>query len=132
MYFYHFQPMTSKVTTETDCVGYYVEDFNCPGLEVECSCLENPRDGGAWWAAIYGVVQSWTRLKQLGSRGSIYHSHLHSIIQSCVMWAYLIVEELKNIVYLCEGRRKDAIYWKTLTFSSPFLFSKLIYLLINR
>ena len=35
MYFYHFQPMTSKVTTETDCVGYYVEDFNCPGLEVE-------------------------------------------------------------------------------------------------
>ena len=30
-----------------------------------CSCLENPRDGGAWWAAVYGVAQSWTRLKQL-------------------------------------------------------------------
>ena len=29
------------------------------------SCLENPRDGGAWWAAIYGVAQSRTRLKQL-------------------------------------------------------------------
>ena len=28
----------------------------------QCSCLENPRDGGAWWAAIYGVAQSWTRL----------------------------------------------------------------------
>ena len=27
------------------------------------SCLENPRDGGAWWAAVYGVVQSWTQLK---------------------------------------------------------------------
>ena len=26
-------------------------------------CLENPRDGAAWWAAIYGVAQSWTRLK---------------------------------------------------------------------
>ena len=31
------------------------------------SCLENPRDGGAWWAAIYGVVQSWTQLKWLSS-----------------------------------------------------------------
>ena len=27
------------------------------------SCLENPRDGGAWWAAVYGVTQGWTRLK---------------------------------------------------------------------
>ena len=32
-----------------------------------CSCLENPRDGGAWWAAIYGVAQSRTRLKWLSS-----------------------------------------------------------------
>ena len=31
------------------------------------SCLENPRVGGAWWAAIYGVAQSWTRLKRLSS-----------------------------------------------------------------
>ena len=31
------------------------------------SCLENPRDGGAWWAAIYGVAQSRTRLKHLSS-----------------------------------------------------------------
>ena len=35
---------------------------------LQCSCLENPRDGGAWWAAIYGVAQSWTRLKRLSSR----------------------------------------------------------------
>ena len=28
-----------------------------------CSCLKNPRDGGAWWAAVYGVAQSHTRLK---------------------------------------------------------------------
>ena len=33
------------------------------GNPLQCSCLENPRDGGAWWAAIYGVAQSWTRLK---------------------------------------------------------------------
>ena len=38
---------------------------------VQCSCLENPRDGGAWWAAVYGVAQSRTRLKRLSSSSSI-------------------------------------------------------------
>ena len=33
------------------------------GNPLQCSCLENPRDGGAWWAAIYGVTQSQTQLK---------------------------------------------------------------------
>ena len=33
------------------------------GNPLQCSCLENPRDGGAWWAAVYGVPQGWTRLK---------------------------------------------------------------------
>ena len=33
------------------------------GNPLQCSCLENPRDGGAWWAAVYGVAQSWTQLK---------------------------------------------------------------------
>ena len=37
------------------------------GNPLQCSCLENPRDGGAWWAAIYGVIQSRTRLKWLSS-----------------------------------------------------------------
>ena len=40
------------------------------GNPLQCSCLENPRDGGAWWAAIYGVTQSWTRLKWLSSSSS--------------------------------------------------------------
>ena len=35
-----------------------------------CSCLENPRDGGALWAAVYGVAQSWTRQKRLSSSSS--------------------------------------------------------------
>ena len=37
------------------------------GTPLQCSCLENPRDGGAWWAAVYGVSQSRTRLKQLAA-----------------------------------------------------------------
>ena len=40
------------------------------GNPLQCSCLENPRDGGAWWAAVYGVAQSLTRLKQLSSSSS--------------------------------------------------------------
>ena len=39
---------------------------------LQCSCLENPRDGGAWWAAVYGVTQSWTRLKRLSSSSSVH------------------------------------------------------------
>ena len=41
------------------------------------SCLENPRDREAWWAAVYGVAQSWTRLKRLSSSSSIH-------IQTCI------------------------------------------------
>ena len=40
------------------------------GNPLQCSCLENPRDGGAWWAAVYGVAQSQTRLKRLSSSSS--------------------------------------------------------------
>ena len=40
------------------------------GNPLQCSCLENPRDGEAWWAAIYGVAQSWTRLKWLSKHFS--------------------------------------------------------------
>ena len=41
------------------------------GNPLQCSCLENPRDGGAWWAAVYGVAQSQTRLKRPSSSSSI-------------------------------------------------------------
>ena len=41
------------------------------GNPLQCSCLENPRDSRAWWAAVYGVTQSRTRLKQLSSSSKI-------------------------------------------------------------
>ena len=40
------------------------------GTPLQCSCLENPRDRGAWWAAVYGVAQSRTRLTRLSSSSS--------------------------------------------------------------
>ena len=42
------------------------------GNPLQCSCLENPRDGGAWWAAVSGVAQSRTGLKRLSSSSSGY------------------------------------------------------------
>ena len=44
-----------------------IEEGN--GTPLQCSCLENPRDRGAWWAAVYGVAQSRTGLKQLSGSG---------------------------------------------------------------
>ena len=43
------------------------------GNPLQYSCLENPRDGGAWWAALYGVAQSRTRLKRLSSSSRLPH-----------------------------------------------------------
>ena len=51
--------------TSLSCIG----EGN--GNPLHCSCLENPRDKGAWWAAVYGVTQSWTRLKRLSSSTKI-------------------------------------------------------------
>ena len=42
------------------------------GNPLQCSCLENPRDGAVWWAAVSGVAQSRTRLKRLSSSSSVY------------------------------------------------------------
>ena len=49
------------------------------GNPLQCSCLENPRDGGAWWAAIYGVAQSQTRLKRLSSSSILRFSSVQSL-----------------------------------------------------
>ena len=53
------------------------------GNALQSSCLENPRDGGAWWAAVYGVAQSRTRLKRLSSSSS-------STILKAFLWQALL------------------------------------------
>ena len=52
----------------------FLLEVNGPSHPLQCSCLENPRDRGAWWAAVYAVAQSRTRLKWLSSSSS---SSLH-------------------------------------------------------
>ena len=49
------------------------------GNPLQCTCLENPRDGGAWCAAVYVVAQSWTRLKQLSSSSRQLYPGFHSV-----------------------------------------------------
>ena len=60
------------VCIESDTTEQFHFHFSCTGEgngnPLQCSCLEDPRDGGAWWTAIYGVAHSRTRLKRLSSR----------------------------------------------------------------
>ena len=50
------------------------------GNPLQCSCLESPRDGRAWWAGVYGVAQSWTWLKRLSSSSNIRTNDISSYI----------------------------------------------------
>ena len=62
------------------------------GNPLQCSCLENPREGGAWWAAVYGVAQSRTRLKRLSSSSSPFSTglqcpyHTARVMWQCSVW----------------------------------------------
>ena len=74
------------------------------GNPLQCSCLENPRDGGAWWAAFYGVAQSRTRLKRLSSSSSS-SSGLNTTLSSlsadlCVCVPVLLVDNMGHLA-LC-------------------------------
>ena len=56
------------------------------GNPLQCSCLENPRDGGVWWVAVYGVAQSRTRLKRLSSSSSSKRSESLRRCHCCGVW----------------------------------------------
>ena len=67
------------------------------GNPLQCSCLENLRDGGAWWAAVYGVAQSRTRLKRLSSSSSsvkfniwvlLVHQYFQTVAPGKVRYCY--------------------------------------------
>ena len=63
------------------------------GNPLQCSCLENPRDGGAWWAAVYGVAQSRTRLKRLSSSSSCMHLlAICMLVQTFVCFDYYTLQ----------------------------------------
>ena len=71
----HFRPRDTYRLKWGAGKRYSIGEGN--GNPLQCSCLENPRDGGAWWAAIYGVAQGRTRLKWLSSSSSRFRSSLN-------------------------------------------------------
>ena len=66
------------------------------GNPLQCSCLENPRDRGACWAAVYGVAQSRTWLKRLSSSRS--ENYVGSLLS---LWPYTWVVAGSNILSMC-------------------------------
>ena len=81
------------------------------GNPLQCSCLKNPRDSWAWWAAIYGVTQSWTWLKRLSSSSSSNVSYNFSFfICEFIDWGPLpflldagaAVKSLQSCLTLCD------------------------------
>ena len=75
-------PWGRQESDTTECLHFHFS-LSCigegNGNSLQCSCLENPRDGGAGWAAVYGVAQSWTRLKWLSSSSSSSSRHINIV-----------------------------------------------------
>ena len=82
------------------------------GNPLQCSCLENPRDGGAWWAAICGVSQSQTRLKWLSSSSSI-PIHFSLLIPKMLMF---------NLAIYCLTTSNLLWFLDLITFQGPMQY----------
>ena len=93
---------TEQLHFSLPCIGKW------NGNPLQCSCLENPRDGGAWWAAICGVTQSRTQLKRLSSSSSrpIYRLGFPSSSVAKIV--------IRLAWYICEGLRGLCIITKKL------------------
>ena len=105
-----------KGREEPDRVGHLrsVKGFGeGNGNPLQCSCLENPRDGGAWWAAIYGVVQSRTRLKRLSSSKGFETSVVVQWLRICLPRQGTEVQSLVWQYPMCQGAAKPMQhgYW---------------------
>ena len=88
--------------------------INLPDFRpLQCSCLENPRDCGAWWAAIYGVAQSRTWLKWLSS---------------CVFLPPLLKEVVYTPLYILASFVKYKVSIGVWVYLSVFYFVPLVYI----
>jgi len=90
------------------------------GNPLQCSCLENPRDRWAWWAAVYGVTQSRTRLKQLSSSSS---SGDHVVVLICIS---LLTNDVKHLFMWLFGMCIYILFTE-MRVHAFFSFSNLIY-----
>ena len=93
------QSMGSHTVMESDTTKqlhfHFSLSFIGEGMATHSSvlCLENPRDGEAWWAAVYGVAQSRTRLKRLSSSSSLYTEKAMAPYSRTLAWKIPWTEE---------------------------------------
>ena len=80
MYFLNADPFILRPLNSVIRSGSVLAIGEGNGNPLQCSCLENPRDGEARWAAVYGVAQNQTRLKRLSSSSSILDLFCFSVI----------------------------------------------------
>ena len=93
------------------------------GNPLQCSCLGNPRDNGAWWAAVYGVAQSWTPLKRLSSSNSSPSNVTLQLFLCPWMWAIFFFFFLPWVTVKPMGECLPIIHLRVtwLCFDSSFL-----------
>ena len=88
---HHQTLLPSPVTSTTGCCFCFgsISSFFLSN-PLQYSCLENPRDGGAWWSAVYGVAQSQTQLKWLSSSSSSFtlSGVISPLISSSILGTY--------------------------------------------
>ena len=77
------------------------------GNPLQCSCLENPRDWGAWWAAVSGVAQSRTRLKRLSSS-----SRWDIVLSVFLISDFQSAEWSDNEFLLSQAHRWGTLFWQ--------------------
>ena len=98
------------------------------GNPLQCSCLENPRDGGAWWAAVYGVAQSWTRLKQLSSSSSGLCMILgrKSNLLFSILYLFFLYEGLSFLSFSISFKWKEFLFllWSPTAFMEKLSFPR--------
>ena len=100
------------------------------GNPLQCSCLENPRNGGAWWAAVSGVAQSRTRLKRLSSSSSIqewFGIFIHYVRIIIVNLLNVTTQSYDNVIdYISYAVQLYLYYlsytWKFITLNPLHLF----------
>ena len=119
-----FSPWGHEESDTTEQLHFHFS-FSCiegNGNPLQCSCLENPRDGEAWWAAVSGVAQSRTWLKRLSSSSSSNHDYksltclVHYLVYNQTVFRkhnILLIRELANYTLLLMNYLKSELMEST-------------------